>query len=191
LALSAVASLLVLLLAGCDDGATPTSAVTQPAPRPIHLPAPQPGSKVAAPGVPISKGGDNSIQTFGLEASSKKRTQLTAIVRAYLNARAAEDWKKACFHLAIRQQQMFVRLATASLHLPRPSCAAAQAALVPPNATHALAIEARIEAILSMRVGNDHAFLIYRRYRDQVYATALRFERGEWKVLSVAPTTVE
>ena len=58
--------------------------------------APEPGTKSVAPGVPVQPGGDNSIQTFGVEGEVGQREQALATLRAYLNARVAGQWAKAC-----------------------------------------------------------------------------------------------
>ena len=106
------------------------------------LPEPEEGSEKAAPGVPVSKGGDNSIQTWGLEASADERAEVTAILQAFLDARAYEE-------------------------------------------------EAQIDYVLSLRVGEGHAFLIYTRPdTNKIYANALREEDGTWKVVSVGPTVL-
>src|SRR5262249_44884233 len=39
-----------------------------------------------------SKGGDNSIQRYGSEAATAELTQAGAVLHAYLDARAAEEW---------------------------------------------------------------------------------------------------
>jgi len=77
---------------------------------PPDLPPPTPGSKAAAPGVPTSKEGDNSIQTWGLEASDAEREEATATVQRYLEARAAGNWSTVCQLLAAkprREQEQF------------------------------------------------------------------------------------
>lgn len=151
--------------------------------------APRPGSKGPAPGVPTSKGGDNSIQTYGLEASDQDRQRLSALVHAYLDARASENWRKACAALIAEERQMFERMARA-MQLDPPSCAAAEAATTAPHARPILAAEAKI-AVLSLRMGPRYAFLIYRRPGEGVFATALGRQGASWKVISVYPTPLE
>jgi hypothetical protein len=167
----AAAVLLMLTVAGCGDGAGEGTGPT---------------TSKAAPGVPTSKGGDNSIQTYGREAGSPERARAAVLVRAYLEARAAEDWEKACSYLAARQRRELELLAGRSLQLAHPSCAAAEASLVTPGSKPALRAEARIH-VLSLRLDGSHAFLIYKRPDERFYATALSREGGRWKVFSVAP----
>jgi hypothetical protein len=96
---------------GESDPQTPSSdqETKQPQPPP-DLPPPTPGSKAAAPGVPTSKHGDNSIQTWGLEAADGEREEATATVQRYLDARAAGNWSTVCQLLAAkprREQEQF------------------------------------------------------------------------------------
>lgn len=150
---------------------------------PPDLPPPTPGSKAAAPGVPTSKHGDNSIQTWGLEASDAEREEATATVQRYLVARAAGNWSTVCQLLAAkprREQEQFGGGA---------SCAQAMASFAADASTTTLREEAEIE-ILSFRIGDKYAFLIYRR-PDGIFATALTREGGNWKLISVTPNPIE
>jgi hypothetical protein len=194
LALTIAATLAALLLTACGGGEEDTTATssssggqaakeakeerTSTAP----LPSPQPGAKAAAPGVPTSKQGDNSIQTYGLEAESEERAEATELVHAYLDARAVKDWAKVCSLLAAKPRAEQRRLAKGA------SCAEAMGVLATGASSAILAEEAEIQ-VLSFRVGAKYAFLIYRR-PDGVYATALNEEGGAWKVVSVGPAAV-
>jgi hypothetical protein len=155
-----------------------------------NLPEPQEGSKKAAPGVPVSKGGDNSIQTWGLEASAEEREQVTAIVQAFLDARADADWGKACAYLAADQRREFESLVRGGRR-GNAACAEAMRALATGVPSSAFDDEAQIDYVLSLRVGDGHAFLIYTRTgENKIYATALGAEGGTWKVISVGPTVL-
>jgi hypothetical protein len=144
-----------------------------------NLPPPRPGSKAAAPGVPTSDEGDNSIQTWGLEASDAEREEATTTIQRYLDARAAGNWSTVCQLLAAkprREQEQFGGGA---------SCAQAMASFAADASTATLREEAEIE-VLSFRVGDKYTFLIYRR-PDGIFATALSREGGAWKLISVTP----
>jgi hypothetical protein len=208
-----VAVLLGACLAGCGGGgesSTAVSASSQGTAAPAHeataakeaqtssgqkpekkkststhpLPPPTPGSKAAAPGVPTSKEGDNSIQTYGVEASSAQRAQASAFVQGYLNARAAGSWAKVCAQLAAKPRAEQSRFAKGA------SCAAAMASFAKEASGAVLREEARIE-VLSLRIGPRFAFLIYRRPDQSVWATALAREGGGWRVLSVTPAPLQ
>ena len=154
------------------------------------LPEPEEGSKKAAPGVPVSRGGDNSIQTWGLEASAQERDEVTAILQAFLDARAAADWATACSYLAAEQRAEFESLGNGDKR-GNAACAETMRVFadgVPPSAYDE---EAQIDYVLSLRVGEGNAFLIYTRPNtNKIYANALTEEDGTWKVVSVGPTVI-
>jgi hypothetical protein len=178
------ASLLFAACGGGGEGQSPTAA-TPPA---GIAASPRPGSKAAAPGVPTTKGGDNSIQTWGLEASSTERASATAVVQAFLDARTRADWANACSYLAAKQRTMFERLARGKSG--NAACAEGMGLLAAHVPASAFAHEAEILEVLSLRVGGGNAFLIYSRPGGKVYATALGSEDGAWKVISVGPTAL-
>lgn len=178
--------LLALGLAACGgDGQSDSTGgeATTPSSR-----SPPSGSKEAAPGVPTSKGGDNSIQTWGVEAPAALRGRLTALVQEFLDARADADWAKACSFLATEQRAMFEKLIKGKSG--NAACAEGMEALASGVAASAFAHEAGIGEVLSLRVGGGHAFLIYTRLEGKVYATALSREDGAWKIVSVGPTAL-
>jgi hypothetical protein len=176
LGLACIALAAALLLAACGGGreGEGTAATSGP---------PVATAKAAAPGVPTSKQGDNSIQTYGREASGAQREDATATVQSYLDARAARDWSQVCSLLAAKPRGEQSQLAQGA------SCARAMASFAANAKDSVLREEARIE-VLSFRVGGRYAFLIYRR-SDGVWATALAREGGKWKLVSVTPSPVE
>lgn len=131
---------------------------------------------------PVSRGGDNSIQTWGLEASDAQREAASATVQSYLDARAARNWAAVCHLLAAKPRREQSRYAGGA------SCAQAMSSFAAKAQTSVLREEAQIE-VLSFRVGPTYAFLIYRR-PDGIFATALSGEGGKWKVVSVTPSAV-
>lgn len=151
-------------------------------------PEPEEGAKAAAPGVPTSKGGDNSVQTYGLEAGSEERAEATAAVQAFLDARVSANWARACSLLAAEQRRMFEQLAKRTKEGGSGTCAEIMAAFASGVPASAFAEEANIVDVLSLRVGEEHAFLIYTRPDGNVYATAITREGGGWKIISVGPT---
>jgi hypothetical protein len=169
----------------------PPRAPGPTAPDTSNLPAPTEGSKKAAPGVPTSKGGDNSIQTWGTEASAAERERVTGIVKAFLDARAAAEWAKACSYLAAKQLKEFEQLLRDSKKKGVAACGEAMGALAQGVRPGAFDDEAKLDYVLSLRLGEGYAFLIYTRSgSEKVYATALADENGTWKVVSVGPTVL-
>jgi hypothetical protein len=192
LPLLALCASAALALAACGHGggatSTPTAASAGRSANPAgNLPPPAAGSHTGAPGVPTSRTGDNSIQTWGLEASAAQRRALTAIVRAFLDARARADWAGACALLAARPLAEFSQLAGAAKPSER-ACARGMALAARGVPRSAFADEARIERVLSLRVGRGDAFLIYTRADGKAYATGLGHEHGAWRVISVGAT---
>lgn len=176
---------------GADTATTTTQASREDdSPEPAGRPAPVEGSKRAAPGVPTSKGGDNSIQAWGVEASEPEREELTAILQAFYDARADADWAKACTYLAADQEAEFAAFVKGKSG--NSACAAAMRKLAPEVPQSAFEKEARIGRALSLRVGKGNAFLIYTRPGERkVFANAFADEGGTWKVVSVGPTAIE
>jgi len=164
---------LAALLAGCGGGA---GGGTEGARTPR-----------AAPGVPTSSGGDNSIQTWGHEASAAARRAVAGVVHAFLDARARADWARACGYLAAEQRRSFEGGLEGSRRI---SCAKGMAELAAGVPARAFEEEARIGRVLSLRLGGGRGFLIYTRPDGGVYATAVRLEGGAWKVVSVGPTAL-
>lgn len=161
----AAAALAALALTGCGGGGGEATTTA--------------GSKAPAPGVPTSPHGDNSIQTWGLEASSARRAQAAAFLRAYLDARATGAWAKVCSDLAARPRAEQERFGGGA------PCAEAMASFAAHASPAALREEAQIE-VLSFRVGRRYTFLIYRR-PDGVFAMPLAREGGRLKLLLATP----
>jgi hypothetical protein len=168
------------------DSSPPSSSASRPHTEqkpPPELPPPTPGSKAAAPGVPTSKHGDNSIQTWGREAPDTEREAATATVQTYLDARAAGDWAKVCALLAAKSRREQEQFGGGT------SCAKAMGSFAADASTAVLEEEAEIE-VLSFRIGDKYTFLIYRR-PDGVYANGLVRKAGRWKLLLVTPTLLQ
>jgi hypothetical protein len=186
LLLTALTGCAAVALIGCGTSEEAGDSGAARAGLPGQSAAARPDAKAAAPGVPTSRGGDNSIQTWGLEATRTQRIRITAIVDAFLDARARADWRKACDYLAAEQRQTFRRLVKG--RVDRPGCAVGMETLATNVPRSAFVHEAEITEVLSLRLGGGRAFLIYARPNAKIYATALSREGGAWKVVSVGPT---
>ena len=97
-----------------------------------------------------------------MEASASDRAEVTAVLQAFLDARAAADWAEACTYLAVRQRQEFERLVKTDKR-GNAACASAMGVLASGVPAGAFAEEAEIADVLSLRVGRGNAFLIYTR----------------------------
>ncbi|MEX2448263.1 MAG: hypothetical protein WD404_05900 [Solirubrobacterales bacterium] len=133
------------------------------------------------------KGGDNSIQEFGSEASESEFDEAAAAVHGFFDARAGGDWATACSFLAGDVADSLKQLTGNSKALQGQGCAGILEALsrgVPKSALRAAAVA----DIGSLRVEGDRAFVIYRGTQDTVFAIAVKKEDGRWKVASLAGT---
>jgi hypothetical protein len=48
----------------------------------------------------LIRDGDNSVQTFGHEASKAEREQASGVIQAWMKARAAQNWAKDCSYFS-------------------------------------------------------------------------------------------
>lgn len=134
------------------------------------------------------KGGDNSIQEFGAEASGAELEAAAKALHGFLDARAAGDWAAACRHVSQDIAESFTRLAEQGNSPQKTSCATALESLTNPAAKHELEKEAEEADVGSLRVEGDRAFVIYRGFEGTFTAIPMTREGGEWKVASLAGT---
>jgi hypothetical protein len=174
-------------------------------PRPHHVAVTLPpissaaveGSKAPAPGVKVAKGGDNSVQGYGVESSDAAREEAALALQAYLDARLEEDWGRACSYVfeGLKEQ-----LEQASIpnqgQVKQPSgCAGAMAGLSKGVPGQALREGAQITRVLSFRTGgdvpSDPSFLLYQGLPDKtLYSMPMYLEGGGWKVGLVLPSAL-
>jgi len=171
----------------------PAAKPKPPSGRPPTDPGPLPnqGTKAVAPGVPTAKGGDNSIQHYGVEAEANERVEVAAIVKAYLEAQAAARWPEACSYLSAEiRHNLEALLERASKGSARVSCATAMATFFQRAPQAALHAAADIE-VLSLRVQGADAFLIYRDGKGTPTEMHMVSEGGEWKVGALIGNTLQ
>jgi hypothetical protein len=133
-----------------------------------------------APGVPTSKGGDNSVQSYGLEADSSERVAAAATVDAYLAAQAAGRWGEACSYLSSTILGRLEDLAQEKGGGAE-DCAEAMALFLAKVPKAALRTAADIQ-VLSMRVQGPNAFVIYKDGEGTPTEIVMASEEGQWKV---------
>lgn len=147
---------------------------------------PNEGTRRVAPGVPTARGGDNSIQEFGVEGSSSERVQASQVLQAYLDARLDGEWALACSYLAdpVKKQlaQSGGQAARGGQSL---DCAQVMRAFTQGAPREALRNAADIN-VLSMRVRDGQAFLLYRDGEGTPTAISMNEESGAWKVAAIA-----
>lgn len=134
----------------------------------------------------IVPGGDNSIQSYGEEADAGERKKAEEALAAYLDARAAGDWAKACAHLAATAVKPLEQLAASSPKL-KGNCAALLAQLqkaVPPSELDSTLIN----GLASLRVQGNRAFALYHGPRGTDYFVLMEKDGDGWTVAALAPS---
>lgn len=163
-----------------------TGAKQPSAPAPTSgAPLPNESTKAVAPGVPASRGGDNSVQAFGLESESDERIRAAATVSAYLRALATGDWAEACSRLAAQTRVQLSRLGGKLQGGPATGCESTLRSFTARLPASVLRSAARIH-VLSLRVQGDRAFLIYRDAEGTVSQLPMSRDGGGWKVAAVS-----
>lgn len=129
------------------------------------------------------KGGDNSIQEFGDEASESELEEAAKALHDFYVARAREEWGRACANLSRTVAGQLEQLAEQAKQ-GQTSCSALLAAITP-SLGPKLARETTAVDAGSLRREGDRGFLIYRDGEGTVYAINMAAEDG-WKVAALA-----
>lgn len=131
----------------------------------------------------VMPGTDNSVPTFGAEASSVERGEAEHNLRAYLTARAAKQWFRACGLLASSVRRGFAKLAASK---GGASCAKLLPVLAPFKPGEPA--NPLRGSLLAFRVRGANAFaLFYGPPRHQAYMVPMNREAGAWRPTQAAP----
>ncbi len=185
-----LAVLLALSAAGCGGGGDPSSTTAtggtdttaqQGPPAARESGGPDPGA--AGPSAEfLTPGGDNSIQTYGVEAGAAERDAASTAVEAYMAARGARDWGAACRELtAAAYQPLEGALGPGS---GCPATLAAVAKRLQPSAWD----NTMTGPIAALRREEDHGFALYHGSGGSDYFVQMSREGGDWKVAALEPT---
>lgn len=156
--------------------------------------AQQPGQGAKDQGAAASfedTGGDNSIQRYGGEAAASELKQAAASLHAYLDARAAGDWKKACVNLAAGVAKSLQQLAGGGAQAKRkqvgcPQLLASMSAGMPASLKRDLT-QAEVGAL---RTTGSRGFLLYRGAQHTSYFMPMAREGGGWRVAAIAASAL-
>ena len=131
--------------------------------------------------------GDNSIPTYGSEASSSQQDEAAAALATYLVAREKGDWADACAGMGSAVHKQLEVLGSAAGAKTR-GCAATYAALAvrAPASERADPFSGRLAAF---RVKAQNAFALFFGPGNQQYMMPMVSEDGEWKVNQIAPVS--
>jgi hypothetical protein len=129
--------------------------------------------------------GDNSVPTYGSEASSSQQAAATVSLQAYLQARASGDWSAACAQMATTVQKQLALLAGGP-GAKAEGCAAAYAKLSSrvPASARANPLSGPLAAF---RVKADKAFALFYGPHRRQYMMPMVSEGGAWKVSQLEP----
>jgi hypothetical protein len=128
-----------------------------------------------------TKGGDNSIQEFGSEASESELQQAAEAVHGFYVARAEERWATACSYLTKSMVKQLEQLASQSPQFKGKGCAPILHAFTRPLPA-SVRRETTVVDAGSLRHKGGQSFLIYYGPGKTVYAMPMNQEDGEWKV---------
>ena len=163
--------------------AVPFREPTGPAPT-SSASLPNEGEKSVTPGVPTTKGGDNSIQMSGVEGPAAERVQAAKVAKAYFDARAAGEWARACSYLMEPLERQLLAFGDQARGREL-DCAAVMRAFTARVPDRVLREAADIR-VISLRVNGDGAFLLYRDGTGEAMVLAMGREDGFWKVGAIA-----
>jgi hypothetical protein len=156
--LLATAVALALAASGCGGGGggsgSTTASTTQTATGRTDA-----GSAAGGSAQFRAKGGDNSIQGFGSEASPALRERAAASLHAYFDARVHGDWARACRYISAKVIAETVA-SVAGSSLARKGCAAVFAAIYASIPARNFA-DAAVADVGSFRVRGKCGFLPY------------------------------
>lgn len=141
-----------------------------------------------------TKGGDNSIQQFGGEGGESELEQAAVVLHAYLDARAAEEWKRACDNMASGVTESLQQLAggpngTAGANSKKLGCPQILSSLsagLPPSALR----EAAQADVGALRIEGERAFLLYHGAHNTDYFMPMSQEGERWKVAAIAASAL-
>jgi len=175
-----------------ENAAGDSQQSASPNPPRQHVPEGHPtsGAKAVAPGVPTTKGGDNSIQAYGAEGEAGSRSQAVEELTAYLATFSAGAWAKACALASSEYRKQLAQLvanAKTKGKAKKPEgCPATLATLFGEAPKQALE-GYRVAKALSFRIEGDHAYLIYRNPEGKAMFIAMKEDEGEWRVNVIQP----
>lgn len=131
------------------------------------------------------KGGDNSIQEYGSEASGSEFAEAAKVLHAYLDARAVGDWRAACERLASRMTEELVRQLGTGQGGKGTDCGEVLAGLTAAVPRAALR-QAAVADVGALRVEGESGFLLFRGAQGEDFFIPMAREDGIWKVAAVA-----
>jgi hypothetical protein len=131
-------------------------------------------------------GGNNLIQLYGREGTPAEREEASAVVEAWMQARASGDWAEACRHLNAVTKRKAPIYASELSQRKVEGCPAGLRSMASeqPAATQANTMTGPID---SLRVGEGQAYAQYHGRQGKDWIVTLEREGGEWKIPALEP----
>ncbi len=126
--------------------------------------------------------GDNSVPTYGNEASTSALAAAEAALAAFLDARAHGDWSTACRYLAHPTRANLERFAKGS-----GGKLSGCGTVLKTFSGSGSSASPLTQGLLSLRVRGSNAFALFYGPKGQKYAMPMASEGGAWKVTQLAP----
>jgi hypothetical protein len=129
----------------------------------------------------IVPGKDNAVPTFGWEATPAERKEVTALVAAWMRARAAKDLGKDCSYLSRKYSAYITRDARGVSDGKVKTCPQALAFFgkeVSGNYGNTFGNG----PVVSLRINRTHGYALYHGNNGNDYVVAVDKEGGKWKI---------
>lgn len=172
--------LLALLIAGCGSGSDPTVEAKgkgETVDRSTFPPGPTREF--------IIPGGDNAVQEFGREATPAERRQASAVIHAWMRARAAQDWQKDCSYFSRRYTKLLVDDANGVTDGKVKTCPQALAYFG--HEASGDYVNTLTGPIDSLRAGKRHGYAQYHGRGGKDWIVPMDVEGGKWLVANATP----
>lgn len=134
------------------------------------------------------KGGDNSLERFGSEASPSDFAHAAAALHGYLDARAARAWASACSFMEASIRQSLTRF-VGEAKKGNPACPNILGDLFA-GLPDAVLREATVADVGALRREGQRGFLLFKGAHGGSYFMPMARDGGEWKVAALAPSAL-
>jgi hypothetical protein len=134
----------------------------------------------------LIRDGDNAVQTFGREATDAEREQASRVIHRWMEARAAQDWKRDCSYFSRRYVHELVATDATKVSRGRVKTCPQALAFFGPEASgnYKNNLAGPID---SLRVGEGHGYAQYHGNDGHDWVIAVDRERGKWWVSIASP----
>lgn len=134
----------------------------------------------------LIRNGDNAVQLFGHEATKAEREQASQIIKAWMEARAAQDWRKDCSYLS--RQLIHSLITTDAMRVSDGRVKNCPQGLAYFGHAASGSYENNLTGpIDSLRIDAGHGFAQYHGNDGHDWVISVHRENGKWWVGSATP----